>query len=541
MEPLGLRNSSPAAPSSAMSKSSIDNSARHHKSPQDPSPLICPASPSPSPYSRRYFDRARRHSVPFSLPPLVQQSPPSTSAVSLVPSTAQGKPIPLDQETTSNRTSALRELNSNYPSKHRYAKSAGAQSTTYSQPVIVKTYSGPSSRPASATRGGRPSKSSRLKYPFSSASTTQSTPAVRNVGPGFLNSSMARPKHMAPGRKRFGRSDNHPARLPPVEAFSFKSFVADVSMQQDISNDLDRIAEICARSRYSLSNQYEVHMAPHGSGAAFLANQVSVRGPTLQAVSSDEERSHRKKRTMGRRRSMAYGTLETIMSSSRSSDEDKKGKKKGAEEIARNVGERATAEILDVGDATSTVSGSDKMQNIHGSQSPANSQEVKDAERIVRKKSPSFATAIIDSSRHHGSQPPPVSGEAFQDVSSTKNSNNSLHSEPALPQTSKSHLEIRTAPEANGRGTAHMHESRPESTPESDKAFDPLSLMPFEEAGTCQNAGILSSLGSWVPWGGYRNNAALDGQRRNGAEGSLRELLRHSDSKPVKGKATEGS
>lgn len=238
---------------------------------------------------------------------------------------------------------------------------------------------------------------------------------------------------------------------------------------------------------------------------------------------------------------MAYGTLETIMSSSRSSDEDKKCKKKGAAEIARDVGGRAAAKTLDAGDVANTASGPEKMPNTPASQHPTDSQPVKDAERPVRKKSPSFATAIIDSSRHHGSQAFEVSGEADQDVSSPKNSNTALHSEPALPQTSKSHLEIRTAPEANGRGTAHVHESRPEPPPESDKALDPLSLTSLEESATSHNAGILSSLGSWVPWGGYRNNAALDGQRRNGAAGSLRELLRNSDSKPGNGKVTESS
>ncbi len=120
--------------------------------------------------------------------------------------------------------------------------------------------------------------------------------------------------------------DELPPQLPPVEAFSFKSLLDagglddedldGIDTMGNINADLDRIAEICARSRLSLSNQYEVHVAPHGSGASFLASSddgahgsaagasdrqrgpVST-GPTLQAVSSDDERRHRKRRSGG--------------------------------------------------------------------------------------------------------------------------------------------------------------------------------------------------------------------------------------------------
>ncbi|XXH00383.1 Asparagine-rich protein (ARP protein) [Hypoxylon texense] len=139
------------------------------------------------------------------------------------------------------------------------------------------------------------------------------------------------------------------AKLPPLEAFSFKSIMADI--QQDVGADLDRIAEICARSKYSLSNQYEVHIAPQGSGSGFVgpsAVSSSSRpslpmGPTLQAISSDDEQTgpvQKKRRSIARRRSVAYGTLETIMSSSRSSDEDK-CRKKPAAEIVEEVRGRA--------------------------------------------------------------------------------------------------------------------------------------------------------------------------------------------------------
>ncbi|KAJ2893108.1 uncharacterized protein MKZ38_009008 [Zalerion maritima] len=533
-----------ASAAAAMSTSyspPIDQSKTNNKNNHHPLPSLTPYHrPSSSPDQHRPDSKSRRPSLPFSFPPLFHNNHTTSTSASLVPSTAQGRPIPLDQETTSHRTSALRELNSTYPSKHRYAKSTGAQSTTYSQPVIVRTYSGPPSRPASASRGGRRSSTaSRLKYPFSSASTTQSTPVVRNVGPGLLSGSMVRAKHLAQGKKRPGRNDEQPARLPPVDAFSFKSFMADASMQQDISTDLDRIAEICARSRYSLSNQYEVHMSPHGSGAAFVAGSTPSRGglgavgPTLQAVSSDDERGHRKRRSAGRRRSAAYGTLETIMSSSRSSEEDKKQKKKGAAEIADEVRGRAARKEP----APAPVSSkSPKKTRVRQQGTVAPCTDGDDSRKLGRKKSTSFATAIIDSSRYQAPPVPQVPSDLAQDIPSPRNSTAALHSDPALPQTSSSHLEIRTTPEANG-GATYVHESRPQSPAGSDGIYDPLSITMDDEPRNAHGAGIVSNLGSWIPWGGV--GRTIHGGRRNGAEGSLRELLKTSDSKPSKGKALD--
>ncbi|KOS19691.1 hypothetical protein ESCO_000367 [Escovopsis weberi] len=74
---------------------------------------------------------------------------------------------------------------------------------------------------------------------------------------------------LARGKKPVNGRTEEEARLPPVEAFTFKSFIANIEAQGgggsvgDINADLDRIAEICARSRYSLSNQYERSRTSH--------------------------------------------------------------------------------------------------------------------------------------------------------------------------------------------------------------------------------------------------------------------------------------
>ncbi|KAF9763636.1 hypothetical protein IL306_003040 [Fusarium sp. DS 682] len=467
------------------------------------------------------LSKPRRHSLQFSFPPLFQSN---TSSTSLVPSTAEGKPIPVDNSTAEHRTSALRELNSNFPTRHRYAQSTGAQSSTYSQPVIVRSYYAPV--PAQpADRGvivvnGRGHRSALSESSGPSA-------LVRRVLP-FVPSSVSARNGMlgAMARNRTKkRLENEPEepKLPSVEAFRFKSFMANLEDQSggtDINADLDRIAEICAKSRYSLSNQYEVHYAPHGSGSSFMARDVEsqdTQGPTLQAVSSDDERNIKqsRKRPMGvRRNSRAMGTLETIMSSSRSSDEDK-SKKKSAAEIAEEVRGRAAQ----------------KGSSRHGSS--VSSEEVADEnvfleEEEVRQRSPrqkrSGSLALIDGNRL---------SIHLNDMDSSRSTAAGLLSEPALPQTSSSQLEIRTASEVtNKEHLPGLPRKRPAAIEGLDQPVVHGSISTVEASNTRSN--FMSTLSGWMNW---RSSDPLPTPKGR-AEGSLRELLKTRD---IKGKGIEAA
>ncbi|WYZ38640.1 hypothetical protein EsH8_III_000554 [Colletotrichum jinshuiense] len=479
--------------------------------------------------------RTTRDSLPFSFPPLFQ---PNTSSTSLVPSTAEGKPIPLDDSTAAHRTSALRELNSNYPSRHRYAKSTGAQSSTYSQPVIVRTYSGSHSRPTSTNRSnggsggglGPRSTSSVVSGPAASVRRIIAlrTPfgGSKSVHHGGLSTARGMAKKRLEGQDAL-------AKLPPVEAYSFKSMMANIDAQEgenDINADLDRIAEICARSRYSLSNQYEVHVAPHGSGASFVSHASSSRrqrhnaGPTLEAVVSDDERSNKKRRSGGRRRSIAMGTLETIMSSSRSSEEDK-SKKKSAAEITADVRGRATRKSSGSNSPTYSVSEGEERSN-------NNNKTKNKPPRLERRKSSSFATAMLESTRQ---------GLATNSLSSPRNSATALVSEPALPKTSTSHLEVRTDVDENVK-----HRHPPKGSDERPRAnvSEPRNHETSAQADQAKTpAGLLAGLTGWVPWRlppivGIGSASAQGGVSRSHAEGSLRELLKTTDIKN-KGKIVE--
>jgi len=428
-----------------------------------------PTLPPKPPYS--VPDHAsRRHSLPLHfLPPGLWSS--NTSTASLVVESeeaARGEHI-LDEATVAHRISALRQLNGATRSGHRYAKSTGARNSTFNQPVIVRTYSG-TARPRSEQRD------------------------------------------IVKAKKENGHASVAPAKMdlkmPPVEAFSFKGIMDEI--RHGVAEDLERIAEICARSKYSLSNQYEVHMPPHGRGEPFLSTTSLVPGPnpnggpTLQAIGSDEEQTrHIGRGSRGGRRpkSVAYGTLETIMSSSKSSEEDQ-SKKKPAAEIAEEVRGRAARKELQ--------KEAEVVDDIIEPSRPSHERPIKH----VRSKSATFASVVIDNA------------QGFKhDATTQMVSPTSLISEPARPQTS-------TTEDIN--------------VPILDQPLSPtLRNLTLQKPATIQNVSrastlrpelegrpsILGSISSWLPWNRISEGRTFQGRIRGAshAEGSLRDLLRSTD------------
>ena len=474
------------------------------------------SSTSTSSRSPRTGTDASRNTLPFSSFKLPFQ--PNASSTSLVSSTAEGRPIPVDDSTVEHRTSALRELNNNYPSRHRYAKSTGAQSSTYSEPVIVRSYYSPlPSRPSGGTRGSIAGCGGVPIGPTASVSASTVSrifpfaTKVTSAGNGMISS-------MARSRTKKPRGDAQTeTKLPPVEAFTFKSFLTNIEAQgsgPDIGADLDRIAEICARSRYSLSNQYEVHYAPHGSGSSFLPRASRVQenqGPTLQAVTSDDERNikrHRKRRSGARRSSRAMGTLETIMSSSRSSDEDKSTKKSAAE-IAEEI--RGRAARKESGQSSPTDSSGSTFDE-------SCSPEDVSRSRMATTKRPGSLALIEGAKQNSGAT----------GLYSPRTSATGLVGEPAVPQASTSQLEIRTSRDDTYDTAAPTQPLASSDVLGLFTAKEPLPSAEPRSPGT----GFLSTLSSWIPWKMY--DVPEDAQGR--AEGTLRELLKTTD---MKGKTVE--
>ncbi|KAL5117394.1 hypothetical protein ACEQ8H_004710 [Pleosporales sp. CAS-2024a] len=200
------------------------------------------------------------------------------------------------------QSAALRALNApafhSSPAKSKCAKSASSRTAVTSQPVVVRTYSGPRhpSRPGSGFH-------------------TPRSPAMASS----LSAGLAA-----------GRND----QLPAADDFTFSAILRAVD--PEIRDAIDAIADICARGRMSLADEYDSHLPPQGeiTGAAPAwavgTGALVGRGPlsrshqgwttanTLMAVpeaSSSSERLAQEKASSTKKRSQsAYGSLKTVIS-----------------------------------------------------------------------------------------------------------------------------------------------------------------------------------------------------------------------------------
>ncbi|KAF7945292.1 hypothetical protein EAE96_010070 [Botrytis aclada] len=414
----------------------------------------------------------RRHSLPLHfLPPSLWTS--NTSTASLVESeeAARGEHI-LDEAKVANRLAALRSLNGANRTDHRYAKSTGE---TFNQPVIVRTYSG-AIRPRSQQRDPIATKK-------------------QNGTTGIASNKMD-------------------MKLPPLEAFSFKGIMDEI--KHGVSDDLERIAEICARSKYSLANQHEFHHPPHGSGDRIpqiaIVSGTLLGVPTSHAVEPDEvspRQLARSSRGSRRGKSAAYGTLETIISSSRSSDEDK-SRKKPAAVLEDEVRGRATSKEIEVSSPNPDVVIDAAVPEAISERSPTS--------KHARLRSSTFASMIIDNAQSFRQEnKPQVSSTTF------------LLSEPARPQTSGADLEhMPVLDELTPDRPSTFHEfTLPKPTLIRNESIA-STLRPE----TSPRSSILGSLSSWLPWSKPPNPVrTFQGRARSGshAEGSLRNLLRSTE------------
>ena len=84
--------------------------------------------------------------------------------------------------------------------------------------------------------------------------------------------------------KRNSKNGRDSAELPPLESFSFQDILA--SIDPEVHNSIDKIAEICGRSKLSLADEYSSHMPPQGEFTLTgLQEQTSpVAIPRLEPV-----------------------------------------------------------------------------------------------------------------------------------------------------------------------------------------------------------------------------------------------------------------
>ncbi|KAF2852026.1 hypothetical protein T440DRAFT_467264 [Plenodomus tracheiphilus IPT5] len=359
------------------------------------------------------------------------------------------------------QSAALRALNApafhSSLAKSKPAKSTSSRTTVTSQPVVVRTYSG--SRHASR--------------PGSGFSTPRSFAMNGHNNISALSAGLA------------GRGE----QLPSADDFSFSAILRAVD--PEIRDAIDAIAEICARSRLSMADEYDAHLPPQGEitsgGPGWAASTSALVGRgrlnrvsqgwtaadnTLMAVpeasSSSERLAQENKNVSSRKRSQsAYGSLKSVISGS-------SGKRKA----------------LDGDTFRDLQTGSSSRVGAHAKQGPAWS---------------------VNPSASSSSQPaitlvasPTPSKQLSLDTTSAPSAAEECRPRTAIPQRSFTH---RRGPSAINLPTSRLR------------------------------SGTLSTISSWLPW--PRPSGLSDGSHQDltKAETRLREML-ISNQNLGKGKAT---
>lgn len=153
------------------------------------------------------------------------------------------------------RTTALRQLNGNpkpFSRQPRQSNPAATRSSALaSQPVLVRSYSGPTDETAANINNNNSNMPSRRAFPFRGS----------------------------------WRNQPRCPELPSEEDFSIENILR--AIEPDIRSTLESIAEICGRSRLSLANEYGSHIAPLGEIRAPPGGLV-----TVEEASPMDERQH---------------------------------------------------------------------------------------------------------------------------------------------------------------------------------------------------------------------------------------------------------
>ncbi|KAL8855543.1 MAG: hypothetical protein Q9178_007831 [Gyalolechia marmorata] len=164
---------------------------------------------------KREFSSPSRE--PASCPPTPQ--PPTVLLE--VPHSAQSNVphLPGQSELTErnrDREAALRRLNGQDPQPRRRSKAPESESIASTQPILVREYSQDSS----------------------------------------TSGSPRQPKMRSTKRSSGYRS----SEMPPLESFSFQDILASIDSDAHVS--IEKIAEICGRSKMSMADEYSSHMPP---------------------------------------------------------------------------------------------------------------------------------------------------------------------------------------------------------------------------------------------------------------------------------------
>ncbi|KAF1848072.1 uncharacterized protein K460DRAFT_277988 [Cucurbitaria berberidis CBS 394.84] len=406
-----------------------------------------------------------------SVPAILTHTPSLDAQVGPSNLTASVGSVPSATTTLTNtlpptQSAALRALNApafhSSPAKSKSAKSTFSRTTVTSQPVVVRTYS--ASRHASRPGSG-------FNTPRSFAMNGHSNASALSAGLA-------------------GRSE----QLPSIDDFSFSAILRAVD--PEIRDAVDAIAEICARSRMSLADEYDAHLPPQGEitgagpGWATSTGALAGRGRlsrvgqgwtaadnTLMAVpeasSSSERLAQESKISSSKKRSQsAYGSLKSVISGG-------SGKRKA----------------IDGDTFRDQEVGSSKQVEAQKQQGPAWTVHAPSSTH------PSITLVTLPTASKQLSL---ATSTALGDVSEEAVEGSSTRPHTALPQNPYAHR--------RGVSTLSLPASRTRSI-------------------------TLSSIASWLPWPRPTDLSSSNQQELTKAEARLREMLMSSQALG-KGKAT---
>ncbi|PSN74056.1 hypothetical protein BS50DRAFT_471255, partial [Corynespora cassiicola Philippines] len=411
-----------------------------------------------------------------SIPAIITHAPQSDTQEHPSDLTTSTSSVPSTTTTLTNtlppiHSAALRALNapafqshaSNNP-KNKSAKSASSRTTLSSQPVVVRTYSGSrhNSRPSSGVN------------------------SPRNFG--LMNGN---PSASALSAGLAGRAE----QLPSVEDFSFSAILRAVD--PEIRDAIDAIAEICARSRMSLADEYDAHLPPQG--------EITGTGPGWAAGMGALVGRGRVSR-IGQGWSATENTLTAVPEASSSSERLAGESSRGG--VTSDSKKRSQSAY---GSLKSVISGgSGKRKSVGGAFESIKQEETEESS------APAWAVHPSSPSSSHPAITLVVSPQASKqlslDTSSTVKDLPEVPGEPSSrrPQTA-----------ASRQGPSHR------------RNVSDTSLLP-----TRARSSTLSSIASWLPWPRTSELDASTQQELTNAEARLREVLTLSQNAPMsKGKA----
>ena len=366
------------------------------------------------------------------------------------------------------QSAALRALNApafhSSPSKSKSAKSTSSRTTVTSQPVVVRTYSG----------------SRHTSRPGSGFSTPRTFAMNSHSNPSALSAGLA------------GRTE----QLPSADEFSFSAILRAVD--PEIRDAIDAIAEICARSRMSLADEYDSHLPPQG--------EITGGGPAWVSTGALAGRGRLSRVTQGW--TAADNTLMSVPEASSSSERlAQEGRVASSKKRSQSA----------YGSLKSVISGgSGKRKAIDGD--TFREQEAGSSKHAVGTQNQGPAWAI-NASTSSSSQP------AITIAAPTASKHLSLDTSSAVPDTMG----------ANGETS----NARPQTaTARRNPLHARNASMRNLPASRTRSATLGSSIRSWLPWPRPSHLSHTHQQELTKAEDRLREMLMSSSQAMGKGNAS---